>query len=71
MLHELADIVDGKHSAMKDAVKFNDKLLARLIGILAERSTMTERQIKTRIDRRDWWLDSGEAVKLGFADDIG
>jgi ATP-dependent Clp endopeptidase proteolytic subunit ClpP len=71
MLHELADIASGKHSEMKDAVKFNDKLLARLIGILAERSTMSERQIKTRIDRRDWWLDSAEAVKLGFADAVG
>lgn len=71
MLHELADIAMGKHSEMKDAVKFNDKLLDRLIGILAERSSLTHRQIKTRIDRRDWWLDSTEAVKLGFADVVG
>lgn len=71
MMHELADATSGKHSDMKDAVKFNDKLLARLIGILAERSVMSERQIKTRIDRRDWWLDSAEAVKLGFADAVG
>lgn len=71
MIHELSADIYGKHSEMKDATKFYETVWDRLAGILAERSTMTVRQIKSRADRKDWWMSAPEVVKSGFADRVG
>jgi ATP-dependent Clp endopeptidase proteolytic subunit ClpP len=71
MIHELSDMAYGKHSDIKDATKFNERLNDRLIAILAERSTLSRRTIKNRSARKDWWLDADECVDHGFADRVG
>lgn len=71
LIHEISSGAIGKFSEIKDEVAFLTRLQDRCVNILAERSTMTARQIKRKWDRTDWWLDADETVKLGFADRIG
>lgn len=68
LIHEVSGGAEGRSSELGDAVAFHALLEGRLLAILAERSTMTTRQIRTRWQRKDWWLDADEAVALGFAD---
>jgi ATP-dependent protease ClpP protease subunit len=70
MIHEVSQIAVGKLSEIIDAAKFGSRIQERLRSILADRSTLSVPQIKTRWSRKDWSLDAGEAVKLGFADGI-
>lgn len=68
LIHEVSAGAVGKLSEMEDEMEFAKRLQRRLLQILAERSTMTERQIERRWKRKDWWLDAQEAIRLGFAD---
>lgn len=70
LIHEVSSVSVGKVSALKDAAAFSEVLWTRLLDVLAERSTMTARQIRTRASRRDWWIGAEDAVKLGFADEV-
>lgn len=70
LIHEVSTGAIGKFSEIEDEVAFAKKLQERLVGILAERSTLTAAQIKKRWLRKDWWLSADEAVKFGFADRI-
>ena len=49
-------------------MEYVKKLQERILGILAERSTLSRRQIKTRWARKNWWLMADEALELGFVD---
>lgn len=71
LIHEVSSMNIGKTSEMEDELKFVLRLQERLLDILAERSSLTKTQIKTRWKRKDWWLSSEECVELGFADRIG
>jgi ATP-dependent Clp endopeptidase proteolytic subunit ClpP len=74
MIHEplrVAFLEVIKASDMKDDALLFERLWNKCIEILGERSTMTNRQIKTKSSRRDWWLDPADAVELGFADRVG
>lgn len=71
LIHEISSGAIGKFSEIKDEVAFLTRLQDRCVGILAERSTLTARQIKRKWERTDWWLDADETVRLGFADRIG
>jgi len=70
MVHEVSTIALGKLSELKDEQKFTQRIQDRLLEILAERSTLTTRQIRTKWTRKDWWLDAKDAVDVGFADGI-
>lgn len=68
LIHEVSGGAEGRSSELGDRVEFYGLMEKRLLAILAERSSMTERQIKARWQRKDWWLSADEAVTLGFAD---
>lgn len=71
LVHELSQVNFGKLSDLKDAVKMADRLMKEsLLKILAERSTLSLSQITKKCDRKDWWISSSEALKLGFIDKI-
>ncbi len=70
MIHEPSSMGVGKVSEIQDEAKFLRRVADRSLKILAERSTMTEKQIATKWDRKDWWLDADEALSLGFIDEI-
>jgi ATP-dependent Clp protease protease subunit len=70
MVHEVSDIAVGTVADIEDVAKFNRRLNDNLYDILAERSTLSRRQIKERAMRRDWYFSAEEAVKVGFADRV-
>lgn len=71
LVHEVSSGAIGKISEIDDHQQFTKMLADRLLAILAERSTLSAKQIANRWSRRDWWLGSEECVHLGLADEIG
>ncbi len=70
LIHEISSITMGGASQMADDLKFVEMLQTKILSILAERSTLSVRQIKNRWSRKDWWLDADTALDLGFCDEI-
>lgn len=70
MVHEVSFSAEGNMSVVRDTAAFTERIQDRTLNILAERSTLTRDEIASRWERRDWWLDAEEAVRLGFADTI-
>jgi len=70
LIHEVSFGAGGKMSEVEDEVAFGKMLQSRLLKILAERSTLTERQIAHRWKKTDWWLASEECLELGFVDEV-
>lgn len=70
LIHEASYGYSGKVSEMENEAEFVKSLQTRLVAILAERSTLTERQLTAKWKRRDWWIDAPGALKLGFVDAV-
>ncbi len=70
LIHEVSSGSQGKASVLKDSLEFVKRLQKSLLTILAQRSKLSVDEIAKNWERRDWWLDADEAVKLGFADEI-
>lgn len=71
LVHEISFGAGGKIGEVEDEVEFARMLTRRVLKIFASRTKMTERQIDAKWKRKDWWLSSEEALKLGFVDEIG
>jgi ATP-dependent Clp protease, protease subunit len=54
----------------EDMQLFHKMLRVDILDILAERSTLTKKQIEARWKRRDWVLTADEALKLDFVDRV-
>lgn len=70
LIHEAATMIGGKASDIEDQAKFLQRLQAKILDILAERSTLNVAAIKKNWKKTDWWLDADEMLKLGFVDEI-
>jgi len=70
LIHEVSFGAGGKIGEVEDEVKFIKKIQERVLKIFAERSHLSIGQLKNRWERKDWWLDSDEALKLGLIDEI-
>lgn len=70
LLHEVSAGTVGKVSEMQESVEFSARLQNKLIKILASKSKLTEKQIRSRWKKTDYWLDADEAVREGFADRV-
>jgi ATP-dependent Clp protease protease subunit len=70
LIHEGSGGAIGTAGEVEDLVEFWKKMRIRLADILAERSVMSRKQIERKWARTDWWLDSAEALKLGFVDGV-
>jgi ATP-dependent protease ClpP protease subunit len=70
LIHEVSANSFGTITAQEEQLEFSKRLQNRLLAILAERSSMSRAEIKTAWKKTDWWLDSRQAVKLGFADQV-
>lgn len=70
LVHEVSHLSAGKVSELEDSVEFTRRLQKRLLAILADRSTLSEKEIQRRWARKEWWLDAEEAVALGLADQL-
>jgi ATP-dependent protease ClpP protease subunit len=72
LIHNIATtgLPYSKIGEVEDELLFLKKLQDRFMNILASRSTLSVDEIKERADRRDWWLNSEEALALGFIDEV-
>jgi ATP-dependent Clp endopeptidase proteolytic subunit ClpP len=68
MIHEAAFRTEGKIGEIEDTVDWIKKVQERVLMIFASRSTMTTEEIRAKWTRRDWWIDSDEALRLGLVD---
>lgn len=71
LIHELGGGLIGSYGEMQDRQEWHDLLMERLVVILAERSTLTVKQTKAKMKRKDWFLNAEQVVEFGFADRIG
>src|SRR5665213_527799 len=81
LIHEVSFGAGGKMGEVEDEVKFVKKIQNRVLDIFAKRCAeagknktaskpLTKTQIQQRWERKDWWLESSEAVTWGFADEV-
>lgn len=73
MIHEVSSFAQGKIGELKDEIKFLDRVSARVADLFVARSNgkITLQAFQTGWNRTDWWLDSEQALTLGFVDEIG
>ena len=70
LVHEISFGAGGKIGEVEDEVAFAKMLTQRVLRIFERRTNLTARQIDARWKRKDWWLDSDLALKLGFVDEV-
>jgi ATP-dependent Clp endopeptidase proteolytic subunit ClpP len=68
MIHEAAFRTEGKIGEIEDTVDWIKKVQERVLLIFAARSQMSAEDIRAKWTRRDWWIDSDEALQLGLVD---
>jgi len=56
--------------AMRDDLKFYERLNEQGVDILAGRSNLSRDEIKKLMDRKDCWLSAKEALDGGFIDEV-
>lgn len=69
MLHELSSTADGKIS---DIIVFTNEIQKThtiLSDIIVENSLLSQPQVEVEL-KKDFWLDSKEALKLGIVDKV-
>lgn len=72
LIHEIAAGTVGKIGEIQDAVTFYEKICERVLNIFVMRSggKLTKRVMKKNWTRKDWWIDSDDALKLGIVDEV-
>lgn len=72
LIHEISAGTSGKIGDIKDDVKFYEMIERRTVQIFVERAQgkITRARLVKSMKRTDWWLDSDEALKLGFVDEV-
>lgn len=69
MLHELSTATDGKISDILIFTNEIQKTHKTLSNIIVENSTLSHSQVESEL-KKDFWLDSNQALKLGIVDKI-
>ena len=70
MIHQAGFMAYGKTFDVKDQVKLVERIQKRILEIFAARSSLTVKKITANWDRKDWWIESDEALKLGLVDEV-
>lgn len=81
LVHEVSFGAGGKIGEVEDEVKFIKKIQNRVLDIFAMRiaeagrrgtakKPLTKTQLAQRWERKDWWIESSEALEWGFVDEI-
>lgn len=73
LVHEVAAGTMGKIGDIKDDLKLYERMCDRVVSIFVERSEgkISKSAFVKNWTRTDWWLDSADTIKYGFADEIG
>lgn len=70
LIHEAQLGTGGTMGQVEDNVAWVKALQERIVYILSERSKLKPSQIRRRWKRKDWWIDSAEALRLGLVDEV-
>jgi len=71
LLHDLTAQAVGKIADIEDTTAFLRKIQSRVADIFVERSGgRIDRDTFLEKSKREWWLDSTELMKWGFADEV-
>lgn len=70
LIHEISTLAGGKIGEIEDEVELVKKIQERVLDIFAERSNLSKATLRRRWRRRDWWIDSSEALRLGLVDEV-
>jgi ATP-dependent Clp endopeptidase proteolytic subunit ClpP len=80
LLHEASFGSSGKIGEVEDTVEWVKKISNRILDIFAARCAgasdltatkrLNRRQLVNKWTRKDWWIDSGEALAYGLIDEI-
>lgn len=70
LIHQGSFGVVGTAGEVEDTVAWMKQLQNRILDIFVERSKLTKKQLQHRWQRKDWWISSQEALKLGFVDEV-
>lgn len=77
LIHEVSALALGKMGEIEDTVVWLHKLQSRILDIFTRRchdaqpeKALTREELENKWKRKDWWLDSEEALALGFVDEV-
>jgi len=70
LIHEATFSAMGKVGEIEDTTDWVKRIMKRILVIFAARSKLSVGQIERRWRRKDWWIDSDEALKLGLVDEV-
>tara|TARA_Y100000588_G_scaffold390437_1_gene495912 strand:+ start:8939 stop:9670 length:732 start_codon:yes stop_codon:yes gene_type:complete len=70
MIHRAAFGAIGKTYEVEDEVKLVKRIEDRILDIFTSRSKLTRQKLRRNWDRKDWWIDADECVKVGLVDEI-
>ena len=72
LIHEISAGAMGKIGEIEDEVAFYKKICERVLNIFVKRSggKLTKTVMKKNWTRKDWWLSSDDALKLGIVDEV-
>lgn len=70
MIHRAAFGAIGKTYEVEDEVKLVKRIEDRILNIFTSRSKLSRQKLKRNWDRKDWWIDADECVKVGLVDEI-
>lgn len=72
MIHRAAFASVGKTFEIEDEVKWVQRIEKRILDIFARRSEgrLTAAKIRRNWDRKDWWIESNEALAFGLVDEV-
>lgn len=68
LIHEVSASAIGKFGEMEDELKFVRKIQKRILDIFAARAKVSRSYLEQHWKRKDWWVDSEEALQLGLID---
>lgn len=70
LIHEISTVTGGTMGQIEDEVTFLKMIQKRIVSIFSTRAKISRSAIERGWKRKDWWLDSTEALKLGFVDEV-
>ena len=70
LIHETQFGAGGSTGQVEDTLGWVKGMQERILNIFAERSTLSPRQLAKKWKRKDWWISSTEAFKIGLVDAI-
>jgi ATP-dependent Clp protease protease subunit len=70
LIHQAQFGAVGSYGEVEDRMKLVNLLQERILDIFASRSKLSKASLRRKWHRRDWWISSAEALKLGLIDRV-